>query len=43
MVTNKNDAKYATCNTPKQFWSVWKEQDEAWLEGKLEKVVIDNK
>ncbi|WP_297422797.1 type I restriction endonuclease subunit R [Clostridium sp.] len=41
MATNKNETKYATCNTPKQFWSVWKEQDEAWLKNKLDKVVID--
>lgn len=40
MATNKNETKYATCNTPKQFWSVWKEQDEAWLNDKLEKGVI---
>ena len=41
MATNKNETKYATCNTPKQFWSVWKEQDEASLEDKLEKAVIN--
>lgn len=26
MSTNKNETKYATCNTPKNFWSVWKEE-----------------
>lgn len=28
--TNKNAAKYATCGTPEQFWSIWKEENEAW-------------
>ena len=32
MATNKNETKYATCNTPKKFWSVWKEENEEWLE-----------
>lgn len=43
MATNKNETKYATCSTPKQFWSVWKEQDEKWLNSnsKVQKVVID--
>ncbi|APC39279.1 type I restriction endonuclease subunit R [Clostridium estertheticum] len=41
MATNKNETKYATCSTPKQFWSVWKEQDEKWLNSKVKKVVID--
>ena len=27
MATNKNSAKYATCGTGKNFWCVWKEQD----------------
>ncbi|MBS4171824.1 type I restriction endonuclease subunit R [Bacillus sp. FJAT-49736] len=31
MSTNKNETKYATCNTPKKFWSVWKEEQELWL------------
>lgn len=31
MSTNKNETKYATCNTPKKFWSVWKEEEEQWL------------
>lgn len=39
MATNKNESKYATCSTPKKFWSVWKEQDQAWLNKQLEKVV----
>src|SRR5690606_34136602 len=26
MSTNKNETKYATCNTQKKFWSVWKEE-----------------
>ncbi|WP_252244085.1 HsdR family type I site-specific deoxyribonuclease [Clostridium sp. ZBS14] len=40
MVTNKNETKYATCSTPKQFWSVWKEQDEKWINNNLKKMVI---
>lgn len=31
MATNKNAVKYATTGTPKRFWSVWKEQDEDFL------------
>ncbi|MEW6698091.1 MAG: type I restriction endonuclease subunit R [Bacillota bacterium] len=30
--TNKNDTKYATCATPKKFWSTWKEESESWLQ-----------
>ncbi|USK60392.1 type I restriction endonuclease subunit R [Peribacillus asahii] len=37
--TNKNETKYATCNTPKKFWSVWQEEQEEWLNSWLEKVV----
>lgn len=39
MATNKNETKYATCNTPKKFWSVWKEEDEDWLNTWLDKTV----
>lgn len=35
MSTNKNETKYATCNTPKKFWSVWKEEKEEWLHSEL--------
>lgn len=38
MATNKNETKYATCSTPKKFWSVWKE-DKKWLDTELNKVV----
>ncbi|WP_026799194.1 type I restriction endonuclease subunit R [Pontibacillus halophilus] len=41
MSTNKNETKYATCNTPKKFWSVWKEQDVNWLQNQLNQVVSD--
>ncbi|RXM59081.1 type I restriction endonuclease subunit R [Clostridium tetani] len=41
MATNKNETKYATCNTPKKFWSIWKEEDKTWLNNQLEKVVED--
>lgn len=39
MATNKNETKYATCSTPKKFWSVWKEEDKKWLEAEEDKVV----
>ncbi|MEC5270338.1 HsdR family type I site-specific deoxyribonuclease, partial [Heyndrickxia coagulans] len=39
MSTNKNETKYATCNTPKKFWSVWKEEKEEWLQNWLDKTV----
>ncbi len=41
MSTNKNDTKFATCATPKKFWSTWKEQDEKWLSPILNDVVKD--
>lgn len=39
MSTNKNETKYATCSTPKRFWSMWKEEDEKWLQSWLDKAV----
>ncbi|MCU5052768.1 type I restriction endonuclease subunit R [Bacillus cereus] len=39
MSTNKNETKYATCNTPKKFWSVWKEEKKEWLESWLDKAI----
>ena len=39
MATNKNETKYATCNTPKKFWAVWKEEDEDWLQEQISKTV----
>ncbi|GAA0777096.1 HsdR family type I site-specific deoxyribonuclease [Clostridium subterminale] len=39
MATNKNETKYATCNIPKKFWSIWKEKDETWLNNQLSKTV----
>lgn len=39
MSTNKNETKYATCNTPKKFWSVWKEEQEDWLQTCLSRSV----
>lgn len=41
MATNKNTAKYATAGTPKKFWSVWKEQDTAFLDSGLAQFVAD--
>lgn len=41
MATNKNAVKYATAGTPKKFWSVWKEQDTAFLGSRLAQLVAD--
>lgn len=41
VATNKNAVKYATAGTPKKFWSVWKEQDADWLQGRLSALVPD--
>ncbi|GMA58025.1 type I restriction enzyme R subunit [Alicyclobacillus sacchari] len=41
MSTNKNETQYATCATPKKFWTVWQEQDEAWLQEQLSRTVHD--
>ena len=38
---NKNAVKYATAGTPKKFWSVWKEQDDEWLQTRLKALVPD--
>ncbi|MGF7058636.1 type I restriction endonuclease subunit R [Brassicibacter mesophilus] len=39
IATNKNEVKYASCGTPSKFWSVWKEEDEEWLQRNLNKAV----
>lgn len=39
MATNKNETKYATCNTPKKFWGVWYEENEEWLQSELSRVI----
>lgn len=41
MATNKNAVKYATAGTPKKFWSVWKEQNTAFLDSRLTQLVAD--
>lgn len=41
MATNKNETQYATCGTPKKFWSVWKEEEQVWLEQLLQVAVTD--
>lgn len=41
VATNKNAVKYATVGTPKKFWSVWKEQDDDWLQTRLKALVPD--
>ena len=42
MATNKNAVKYATTGTPRKFWSIWKEQDEAFLKAQEDKVLPDS-
>ena len=41
MATKRNAVKYATTATSKKVWSVWKEEDGAWLKGKLDQLVTD--
>lgn len=41
MATKRNAVKYATTATSKKFWSVWKEEDGAWLKGKLGQLVTE--
>lgn len=41
VATNKNAVKYATADTPQKFWSVWKEQDDEWLQTRLKALVPD--
>ena len=41
VATNKNAVKYATVGTPQKFWSVWKEQDDEWLQTRLKALVPD--
>src|SRR3989338_3920039 len=43
MSTNKNETKFGTVPTPAKFWSIWREQDEKWHQGILNKVVEDRK
>ncbi len=40
LATNKNAVKYATCGTGKRFWSIWREQDTAWLDKLIEQHVV---
>lgn len=41
LATNKNAVKYATTNTPKKFWNIWREQDTAFLNTELERLIPD--
>lgn len=41
LATNKNSVKYATTNTPKKFWNMWKEQENQWLQNKLDHLITD--
>ena len=39
VATNKNAVKYATCHTPKNFWSVWREEQTEWQDKLIEQHV----
>ena len=41
MATNKNAVKYATTGTPKKFWNIWKEPDEAFINRQFSKLQGD--
>lgn len=41
MATNKNAVKYATAGTPKKFWNVWKEENDAFQNAALAKHIVD--
>ena len=41
MATNKNAVKYATCGTGKNFWSIWREQDEAFVNKILDQAIVN--
>ncbi len=41
IASNKNSVKYATTNTPKKFWNVWKEENTAFLENALTRYVTN--
>lgn len=41
MSTNKNFVKYATAGTQKKFWSVWKEEDQEFLDKNKKKYIQD--
>ncbi len=41
MATNKNAVKYATCGTGKNFWCIWKEQDDELCDKMLDFAIVD--
>ena len=41
LATNKNAVKYATAGTPRKFWNVWKEQNEAFMHRQLAWLIPD--
>lgn len=41
MSINKNSVKYATANTPKKFWNVWKEEDQVFLETMKKNYILE--
>ena len=36
---NKNACQYATCGTPEKFWSLWKEENQDWQRGIVQRIV----
>lgn len=43
VATNKNSIKYATVGTGKKYWTVWKEENSAWLNELLMQCVVGRK
>ena len=41
VATNKNETSYTTADTPKKFWSAWKEERVDWQNEKLAYCVVD--
>lgn len=41
LATNSNAVKYATAGTPKKFWNIWKEQNEAFMHRQLAWLIPD--
>ena len=41
IATNKNSVKYATTNTPKKFWNIWKEEKDNFISTEFAKYSTD--
>lgn len=38
IATNKNEVKYATCKSKKEYWNIWKEKDIEWQNALLNSI-----